>query len=224
MAFDITAAGGTTTKSIAADVVGTARNPTTGEQVQEICIVTGTLGSPTIVTSANPLAVASLPIVTPTANFTRPSDTTQYASGDLVANNTTAGSVTPLSWATAARTTAGSGQVLRARLTKSTASATAATFRLHLYAASPTCTNGDNGVWLTTQSGYLGSFDLDASSTSGRTFSDPALEVIGVPTAGSQVNFVATATTIYGLVEARSTYTPASAEVFTVILEIANPN
>lgn len=223
MAFDITAAGGTTTKTIAADVVGAAHDPASGEQVQQIEIVTGTLGSPTIVTRANPFAVSANPIAVVSANFTRPSNTTAYTSGDLVADTVTAGSVAPLTFATAARTTAGSGQVLRARLKKSTNTTTAASFRLHLYKSSPTCTNGDNDAWLTTQSGYLGSFDLDASGSAGRVFSDPAAEVIGVPTVGSQVNFVATATTIYGLLEARGAYTPGSAEVFTVELEIEQP-
>src|SRR6185437_974597 len=81
------------------------------------------------------------------ANFTRPADTTAYATGDLVANSTTAGSVTPLSF-TAPRYATGSGQVRRARLKKSTNTTTNATFRLHLYATSPTPTNGDNGAWL----------------------------------------------------------------------------
>jgi hypothetical protein len=151
----------------------------------------------------------------PSANFTRPTDTTPYASGDLVANNVTAGSVTPLSW-TVARVAAGSGMVRRARVKKSGTTVTNAQFRLHLYAASPTVTNGDNGVWLSTQSSYLGSFDV----TVDKVFSDAA-EGNGAPLIGSEVNFaLASGQTIYGLLEARAAYTPANAEVFTVELEV----
>lgn len=155
----------------------------------------------------------------PSASFSRPADTTAYASGDLVANSTTAGQVAPLSWA-AARNLGGSGLIRRARLRKSGLTVTAASFRLHLYAASPTCANGDNGVWSTNQATYLGSLDLDMSGSNGRVFTDGA-EVIGIPNVGSEISFaLASGQTIYGLLEARGAYTPASGETFTVDLEI----
>ena len=155
------------------------------------------------------------PMATPSANFTRPADTTAYASGDLVANSTTAGSVVPLSW-TAARIGAGSFMVRRARLKKSTTSVTNASFRLHLYAASPTCTNGDNGAWLTTESTYLGAIDI----TIDKAFSDAA-SGIGAPNTGSEISVeLSSGQTIYGLIEARGAYTPGNAEVFTGILEL----
>ena len=47
-----------------------------------------------------------------TATLTRPADTTAYASGDLVANSTTAGSVTPLTF----NAGASQGSVLFARI------------------------------------------------------------------------------------------------------------
>src|SRR4051812_8128931 len=78
---------------------------------------------PTVQTGALPAGEAHVgeiggAVATPSASFTRPADVTPYASGDLVADNTTAGSVTPLSW-TAARVAAGSFLVRRARLRKS---------------------------------------------------------------------------------------------------------
>jgi hypothetical protein len=158
----------------------------------------------------------------PSANFTRPADTTAYASGDLVANSTTAGSVLPLSF-TAARQ-GHSGIVRRARLKKSGLTVTNASFRLHLYAADPSLAsgiaNGDNGAWSTNHSSYLGSFDLDLSGSNGRVFRDSA-QVIGVPAVGSEIGFkLASGLVLYGLLEARAAYTPASAEVFTVELEV----
>ena len=69
------------------------------------------------------------------ASFTRPNDTTAYASGDLVANSTTAGSVVPLQIDLGNVAAVGHGitRITRARLTKSGTSPTNANFRIHLY-------------------------------------------------------------------------------------------
>src|ERR1043166_3581382 len=85
------------------------------------------------------------------ASFTRPNDTTAYASGDLVATSTTAGSVVPLQIDLGNVAAVGHGitRIPRARLTKSGTSPTNANFRIHLYEAAPTPQNGDNGAWST---------------------------------------------------------------------------
>ncbi len=154
-------------------------------------------------------------LTNPSANFTRPNDTTAYASGDLVANSTTAGSVTPLSW-TAARIAAGSFIIRRARIKSSSTSITNASYRLHLYTASPTCANGDNGAWSTSISGYLGAIDV----TIGKAFTDGSAGN-GVPSIGSEISVaLASGQTIYGLVEARAARTPAAQEVLTCELEL----
>lgn len=154
-------------------------------------------------------------VANPSASFTRPADTTAYASGDLVANSTTSGSVTPMSF-TAARVAAGNFMIRRARLSKSGTGVTNAAFRLHLFTASPGVTNGDNGVFLSTQAAtYLGYFDV----TSMMAFSDGA-SGIGAPGVGSEHGVaLASGQTIYGLTEPRGAYTPISAEVFTWTLE-----
>lgn len=151
------------------------------------------------------------------STVTRPSDTTAYASGDLVANSTTAGSVTPISFAGVARVSGGSGMIRRMRLRTSSTSVTSASFRLHLYSASPTVTNGDNGAWLSDQaSNYIGALDV----TVDRAFSDGAAGN-GVPVSGSDINFdLSSGTTIYGLLEARAAYTPTSAGTFVCSLEV----
>lgn len=153
----------------------------------------------------------------PSASFTRPADTTAYASGDLVANHTTAGSVAPMSFSIA-RVAAGSFSVRKARLKKSGTTTTNASFRLHLYTSAPsTITNGDNGAWSTSHSGYVGSFDF--SSSDAQVFTDAAA-INGLPVKGSEVSVkLASGQTLYGLLEARAAYTPANAEVFTLELE-----
>lgn len=159
------------------------------------------------------------PLVDITATFNRPADTTAYAVGDLVANSTTAGSVTAMQATGVARADqAGcrSFYIRQCRLSKSGASITNATFRVHLYKTNPTPANGDNGAWSTTRAGYLGSFDVIMD----RAFTDGA-SGIGTPNAGLEIaGQLASGTTVYALIEARGAYTPASAETFAVELSV----
>lgn len=156
-------------------------------------------------------------IQTATATLTRPADNTAYASGDLVANSATAGSVTPLSFALPF--TSGTGQTIlqRVRVSKNNTNVSNATFRLHLYAASPTVSNGDNAAWLSTQAAnYLGFIDCAAMLA----FSDGGAS-FGSAAAGAEMRLkLPSGSTVYGLVEARAAYAPpAGAETFTFTLE-----
>lgn len=156
-------------------------------------------------------------IVNPTATFTRPSDTTAYASGDLVANSTAAGSVTAMSW-TVGRVAAGSFLLPEVAIRKSGTGVTNAQFRLHLFRAAPaTITNGDNGAFsVSGVADYLGAFDVVVD----RAFTDGAYGA-GTPVTGSYKPIkLASGTTIFGLLEAMAAYTPVSAEVFTVELKV----
>lgn len=150
-----------------------------------------------------------------TATFTRPSDTTAYASGDVVANSTTAASVTPLAFEVPLTGVA----LERVRITLSDATATNAKFKLHLYASSPTLStsHGDNAAWLTTSSDYLGiTAEVDCST---QTFADKVTGVAYVNTADMPQTVVPiSGTKIYGVLTATAAYTPTSAEVITVTL------
>lgn len=149
-------------------------------------------------------------------SFTRPADTTAYTAGDLVANSTTAGSVVAIPFIIPV----GNGKgfsVRSARIKKSGTSATLAQFSLHLYGASPTAANGDNGAWSTTLSSYIGKIAFAVMDA----FSDGAAAVNDLDE-GSSPSFVISdgVGKVYGLIVADAGYTPASAEVFTVELEI----
>ena len=144
--------------------------------------------------------------------FARPADATAYASGDIVANSTTAGSVVPV---TLADVSAGPGfpaVIKRIRLLKSAASVTNATFRVHLFTVAPTVTSGDNAaiVIATGAAGYIGQFDI----ASMQTFTDGGVGFVAA-------DVVVRSQTVYALLEARGAYTPASAETFTLSLEVA---
>lgn len=153
--------------------------------------------------------------VNPTANFTRPADTTAYASGDTVANSVTAGSVTPLTL-TAARVTAGAFMVHRLGLRKSGTSVTNAAFRVHLFKTSPTSASGDNAALsMTGVAGYVGYVDIVVD----QAFTDGAMGFSSLAMSDTIVS-LASGTSLYALLEARAAYTPISAEVFTLTAEI----
>lgn len=151
------------------------------------------------------------------ANFTRPNDTTAYAAGDLVANSTTAGSVVPL------EIVAGNnGETIMLRrmiFRKSGSTTTNAAFRVHVFTAAPTVSNGDNGV-LTIATGaanYIGTFSIGAV----RGMTDGVVG-FGLPDIGADVAAVlGSAGKLFCLVEALAAYTPATGETFTITFELA---
>ena len=156
------------------------------------------------------------------ATMTRPADTTAYAAGDLVANSTTAGSVTGLVFSAAVRLNE-NYRIEALRLRKSDPSLTNASFRVYICRALPTLTVGDNGAF--NASGVLALdsiqhviewFDVTmARSGVAGAFGR------GVPNIGGAVALspVDPSTTLYGLIEATAAYTPASGEAFNCILE-----
>ena len=150
---------------------------------------------------------------TVSGSFTRPADTTAYASGDLMANSTTAGSVTPISLAGLGDYPGAQFWLHRIGVSKSGTGVTTCSIRVHLYTSSPTVANGDNGAMSSTSSGWLGSFDVTIT----QAFSNGAAAYVQ-PTIPVAIR-LASGQTLYALLEARSNYTPASAEVFTVSLE-----
>lgn len=151
------------------------------------------------------------------AAMTRPADTAAYASGDLVANSTTAGSVAPLQILGAARLAGSGGRIAGVKLHKSAASITNAAFRIHFFTVSPTVANGDNGVFTpAVMTGWVGSIDVtvDKAGTAGS---------VGRAEASAQgiaFDLPDGATTLFALIEARGAYTPASGETFTLTADI----
>ncbi len=175
----------------------------------------------TIPTDQAPVATKGQTITqAASSTITRPADTTAYTSGDLVANSTTAGSVTNLQFTTLARTSGGSGLIVSAKIQKSTNVVTNVALRLHLFNTAPTYTSaGDNSaissVVVASAKGYLGYIDI----TTFVAFSDVAWGSGAPDNTRGSIPFVATAQIIYGLLEARGAFTPGNAEVFTIVLD-----
>lgn len=166
----------------------------------------------------NPVPVAG-PLTIVSGNFTRPANTTAYASGQIIANSTTAGSCSAISLA-AARANDAAGSVRRVYLKVNDTAWLNATVRVHLYRSSPTYAAGDGGTYTgnTTESGYLGSLDVTLS----RQFSDPYVSGLGVPNDGGEIVFLPASGTqnIHAVLEARSAPTPAASKVFTLAAEV----
>lgn len=146
------------------------------------------------------------------SSFTRPADTTAYAVGDLVANSTVAASVNAGSWTGATFTGSGGGTgKINGIGISVAASTTVKTFRVHLFTAAPTMTNGDNGVFAVT------SFDLDTHLG----YVDVLLDTINgsgsIGYAQCDVDYqIASGDTLYYRIETRTIFTPASADTFAV--------
>lgn len=159
--------------------------------------------------------------------FARPGDTTAYAAGDLIANNTSAASVVPLQFRFASSEPF--LQIDRAVIRKSSTGVVNPSFRLNLYSALPVISvSGDNGL-------------MSANTTAATTFIG-GLSTTGVLTThldggvGNLLPFFGAspfpfplmvdcrtlisggAVTLFGLLEALAAYTPGNAETFNVTI------
>jgi len=157
------------------------------------------------------------------SSFTRPGNTTAYTSGDLVADNTVAASVTPLIWTTSK--VVGQGTIMRVRFYKSDPTATNANFTVHIFSAAPgTPSNGDNGaIGIASALYHIASVACDL--TTGGFPATAGLSKQFTVTNGitfDQTNTAAGERRLWGLIEAKAAYSPADSEVFEVGLEIVN--
>lgn len=154
------------------------------------------------------------------ATITRPADTTAYASNDLIANSTTAGSVTLSQF----KIKEGGIWLRRVRIHSNNANVTNASFRLWLTTDSAiTFASGDNGgVSISSSTLPIGdvlchvdvTVDglLTGAGAVGGTNFDPGIHAIYPSGPANGIG------TVYGFLEARAAYTPASGEIFTITL------
>lgn len=175
------------------------------------------------------------------AEITRPANTTQYTANDLITDTATAADVVPLRFP-ACRQDNGSGIITGGRIIKSTDTTTALSLRLWLFAAQPFAAGGyaaDNAALSFTYASmarFIGFIDFTTWVDAGT----PAIAV-GVPSRAqmpfSKANvgdksdatadgfarngvFIPAARLIYGLLQDKGGYTPASAEQFRIWLDV----
>jgi hypothetical protein len=158
--------------------------------------------------------------MSPTHTFIRPSNTTAYAAGQLLANSTTAGLVVPMRFPVGMLN--GRGKINGARIATTNPVVTLASFILHLFNALPVPTNGDGGALaVATGLTYLGPIACDMATGSfvvaavSKTKRFAAAIPIPFDQALSDPN-------IYGLFEVTAAYVPISAEQVQASLEVEN--
>lgn len=150
--------------------------------------------------------------------FARPGDTTAYASGDLVANSTTAGDVRAVPVTISRWKKGGQVKNLRVKLKKSGTTVTNAAFRAHLFKSSgptstgPTVAGGDNAAFAPSVARYIGYADITAMTAG----SDGALGVSAITDAAVHLG---DDNRVFVLLEARGAYTPGNAETFEITIE-----
>ena len=149
------------------------------------------------------VVLGSLAVVT--AEFTRPANTTQYAANDVVGPHTTAAVMTFTNIALASN---GNGYITNARLMKSQTNTTDALFRLWLFNTSvtPISDNSPFTLLFTNRTNCLGYIDF-VCITEG-SGSDSASAIVD----NINLKFACTGgvRNIYGVLEAKQAYAPAS--------------
>ncbi len=142
--------------------------------------------------------------------FTRPAGTDAYAAGDVVCNSTSAPADIDITGV--ARVAGGGAWLNSIRMVSTNPAATPGSFRLHLYSAAVTPAN-DNAAFAPSDAVALtevGSVDLDIAESSSNN--------VVYKTDDTPIFVKCAATALYAVIEARSAYTPASEEVFTLLI------
>lgn len=183
MADDITVTPGSGA-TIAADDVG-------GKLHQRIKIVAGADG-----------AAADCGTFKVDATFNRPTNTTPYSVNDAVNDNTTAGSVTELSWTIPAA----QAFITRVRVKKGDAG-DSPTIRVWLYDAAFATGAGDNAAFVHPVADCIGYVDVIVSL-------DGSDDAVGF----ADCQIPVTVGTLYGELQTLTAFAPGSGETFTVSL------
>jgi hypothetical protein len=156
-------------------------------------------------------------------DWTRPADTSIYAAGDAVTDSTS--SPTTLTFTGCAKVNGGSGVIIAATMSDSFNQTTKGDFNLFIFDTTYTADN-DNAVFTPT--------DAELKTCRGVISFSAGLNFVGDATSGSGGNLFypgalarpipftcgAASTSLFGGLVARNAYTPGSAEVFTITLQI----
>jgi hypothetical protein len=172
-------------------------------------------GAPLSVTTdaSSSLTVDTLAYGPSNVSFTRPANTTAYTAGDVVSDSTSAPTIfefTNIGYA-------GGRVVLQSaslRIDVGSVPAGMGAFRLHLYTSSPTAIN-DNAAFnlpAADRSKYVGYVELTTPQDLGDTLWSQT-DYIGL-----QIKLDSASTSLYGILETRSAFTPTSAAVKTLRL------
>jgi hypothetical protein len=142
-------------------------------------------------------------------SFTRASDSTTYASGDLITNSTTSGSVVPFSWSFPSNAP---GLIVGFRMAFDHPQLTGATFRMHLLSGTPTFAGGDNAAVSTAvatgHSSLVVAYEGTLSTITAAGASGLLVPLDGLVIPMRKGATAAVQTKLYGYLEARGAYPP----------------
>ncbi|RUW79627.1 hypothetical protein [Mesorhizobium sp. M2A.F.Ca.ET.067.02.1.1] len=148
------------------------------------------------------------------ATMTRPADTNAYTANDAVANNTSAGSVTALSFSVS-DVNDDTITLERLRLITSDTGAQGKNFRVWLYRVAVTPGAGDNAAFTAPRGSFIGTMSgtLRAMSdgAAGILVPDEGARIIAKPVSGAQ--------TVIALIQTLDAFTPLSASTWIATLE-----
>lgn len=178
----------------------------------------GVEGTHTPVALASPIPVQAVSrlLVVAAAAMARPANTTPYAAGDAVANDPTAGSVTPISLALSDLVDAPAA-IERLRIASSDMGVAGRAFRAWLFQTSPTPGAGDNAAFAVPAAGLVGTMAgvFKAATTAGSfavLLPEDGDRIVTAPGAGAQ--------TVFALLQTLDAFTPsANSTTFTLTAE-----
>lgn len=162
------------------------------------------------------MEVASRFYVAAAPLMTRPANTTAYAANDAVANDATAGSVTPLAFTVTGRES-NPVTLERMRLVASDTGVAGKSFRAWLFSASPSPGAGDNAAFAYAKANFIGTMSglFKAAASDGCVgvlVPDDGARIITVPGSSGKI--------VYALLQALEAFTPsANSTTFLATLE-----
>ena len=172
--------------------------------------------------SENHLGELSLRRVLAAGTFTRPADTTAYASGDVMNDSTSAPTVASI--ANVGRVPGKGGLIRTARL-QSSQNGSWANIDVFLFTAAPAAPGNDNAAFTPSDAEMLTCVGvlkfLSSSATIGNAGAAAAgNSFLSLDDLQRVFQCAANSTTLYWVPVARGAYTPVSAEVFTLQLGV----
>jgi hypothetical protein len=151
-------------------------------------------------------------------SYTRPADTTTYASGDVVANSTSAATI--LTFANMSRANGLGGIIQGATLIDSVSAALKPEFELYLFDTAPAMQN-DNAAWAPSDAELDKCLGYIAFASGGwRTGTSSGNGLIDIDALAKSYQCAPASTSLFGVLVARNAYVPASGEKFTVRLHV----
>jgi hypothetical protein len=152
-----------------------------------------------------------------TASFTRLANTTAYADGDAVSSDAT----TPVAISLACGRLVGLGGVITHAMLLSSVAGTAVAFDLYLFSAALAATSWRDNLAVAVTDAELLTLQMVIPFASADSVTAGANRVLGRADVGKVFQCAAADTNLYALIVARGAYAPASGEVLTVVLGVA---